>query len=174
MLTYSVGWASGRGCAGRDSTLPTGECRLRVRVAACRFPSTLSHSRGVERRTSTSGLLAQVLVGLTPGSERGEQGIERLRSSEGITLAVRDAERHQAFAYLLGFDEFGHRVQPEFMRDRHDGLDHRLGARTAEQVADEDPVDLDARDRQFLEVGERGEARSEVIECEAAAERRHA
>src|SRR5258706_115888 len=107
MLTYSVGWAIGRGCAGRDSTLPTGECWLRVRLAACRFPSTLSHSRGVERRTSTSGLLAQVLVGLTPGSERGEQGIERLRSAEGITLTVGHAERHQAFAYLLGFGELG-------------------------------------------------------------------
>src|SRR5258708_4887607 len=142
--------------------------RLALALAGRAGGSLPCHREGIETRTSTRGLLAQVQVRLMPGRERGEQGPEWLRSAEGITLAVRHAEGHQSLAYRLGFNVLGHGLQPEFTRNPHDRLDHGYGARTAEQIADEDPIDLDAADRQFLAVGERRQPRPKIVERKAS------
>src|SRR5712671_1910475 len=76
-------------------------CALRKRIGG----SLPRRRERFETPTSTRGLLAQVLLGLPPGRERGEQGPERLWPAEDIALAVGDPEGHQSFADRLGFHE---------------------------------------------------------------------
>ena len=87
-----------------------------------------------------------------------------------VALREGDAEVAQDVGGGLVLDSFGDRVLAEVSGEGHDRADDEHVALAAGQVTDEVDVDLEVLGRKSLEVGEAGEAGSEVVQSEAAAE----
>src|SRR3954469_6844686 len=155
----------------------------RASVSSCATPSRTS-SPGPMAATSspsirtaaratrcTSARMARGYPALRERDLRlGQPVAQRRRLAEVEALGVVDAHAPQQRRRLAVADVLGHRALAEPARDVDDRLDDELVGPVDGRVADELAVDLQVVERQVLEVVERAEARTEVVEGEAAAE----
>ena len=86
-----------------------------------------------------------------------------------VALCQFAAHHLQGIDLRRGLDAFGQHPHVEAASHRHHGLHDGAVVGVAGQALDEGAVDLDAIDRQALEVAERGEAGAEVVQREADA-----
>jgi DNA end-binding protein Ku len=94
---------------------------------------------------------------------------QRCGAAEQVALPVVDAECAQVRHHRAPVDVLGHRADPQLPRHPDDGGDQGPVDGVGVGLPHELPGDLDRRERQVLEVGERGVARAEVVEGETAA-----
>src|SRR5262249_1490493 len=90
------------------------------------------------------------------------------RLAEVIALRIFAAELRELDRIRIGFGAFGHYFHAEIVRERDDRTqDH--GARALAVRPYEGLVDLDGVEWEALQVGERGVAAAEIVECQARA-----
>ena len=87
------------------------------------------------------------------------------RGREQVALAERAPEVAQRGELLVVFDAFGDGAQAELVAEPHDRAGEARLVGRAEQL-DERPVDLQAVDREAMEVAERRVAGAEVVDRE--------
>src|SRR5262245_9516183 len=88
--------------------------------------------------------------------------------AEVIALRIFAAELRELDRIRIGFGALGHDFHAEIVRERDDrAQDH--GARALAVRPYEGLVDLDGVERKALQVGERGVAAAEIVECQARA-----
>ncbi len=92
------------------------------------------------------------------------------RAAQVVALGVVDAEVTEAAQEILVLHALGNGAHAETGRDRHQRADDpRVRCRIGE-AADELGVDLQEAERQMAQVGERAEARADVVEGEVCAQ----
>src|SRR6266850_4136876 len=89
---------------------------------------------------------------------------QRLAEQKALQLVA--AVGAQELALLDRLDPFGDDFQPQTMAERDDALGDRHVVRIVGYVLDERAVDLDAVDREALQVSQRGVAGAEVVDRE--------
>src|SRR5947209_13784026 len=136
---------------------------------------TASRSREISRtsrlpRYNTRALRARQAFDRGFRAQPGEQVVRREGLREEMALRRRTAEHLQDAELLFVLDAFGDDVQAEIGAEVDQRGDDHAAVDAGLQLAHERAVDLDALDRQPLEVRERGVAGAEVVERDAGAD----
>ena len=103
-------------------------------------------------------------AGVSPSTLGGE------RAAEQEALRVVAADHPQRLELGRRLEPFGHRGEPERVRERDDRLDDARVFVVAPEPVDEAAVDLERRHREPLQVAERRVAGAEVVDADVHAE----
>src|SRR3954447_5144062 len=98
-------------------------------------------------------------------------GPSRRRTADEEALAKLDAELAQRLELLRGLDALGDHVEPEPAREGDDHADEARVAAVRAQPVDEGLGDLEAVERQRVQIAQRRVAGAEVVECDPDPER---
>src|SRR5258708_4014180 len=125
---------------------------------------------GPERlRTRTSGVQVFRLRPVGLPVQEALEGDRAQRSAEQETLDFVATVGVQEFELGHGFYALGDDFEFHVVRHRDDAARNRRVVAIVRQVADERTVDLDAIDREALEIGQRSRTRAEIVDRDAHA-----
>src|SRR5690606_8969376 len=94
---------------------------------------------------------------------------ERLRAIDAVALGVVDAELPEALQDLVVLHELRYGADAHDLTDAVDGIHHGPVDRIGDDVLHQTAVDLEIVHRQVLQVGERGDPGTEVVQRKPAA-----
>src|SRR2546427_1442458 len=105
----------------------------------------------------------------SPNSELCEHVAHGPGHADVIALRVIDTALPQPVGHLYVADELGDGLLAHALRDPDDRFDHKLVGGVGDEAPNEVAVDLEVVEREVLEVVERAEACSKVVQGELAA-----